>query len=182
MIRAFFGIPVPQDVTRMLTGVQAGLDFGRLVPPENFHITLAFLGEHPEPVLEDVHTLLDGYRFDPIDVTIRGLGVFGGEKPRTLFAGVTPSKPLSALHKRVRSAAREAGIELAREQYRPHVTLARFGGGLVGPDVLDLQAFISARMGRTSADFQATGFNLYESRLGSSAPHYDILAEYPAVA
>ena len=65
--------------------------------------------------------------------------------------------------------AREAGIELAREQYRPHVTLARFGNGLVGPDVLELQAFISARMGRSSADFQMTGFNLYESRLGSSA-------------
>lgn len=180
MIRAFFGIPIPPDVTRMLTGVQAGLDFGRIVPPENFHITLAFLGEHPEPVLEDVHTLLDGFRFDPVDVVIRGLGVFGGEKPRSVFAEVTPSRALTAVRKRVRTAAREAGIELAREQYRPHVTLARFGTGLVGPDVLELQAFISARMGRSSADFQMTGFNLYESRLGSSAPHYDVLAEYPA--
>ena len=180
MIRAFFGIPVPPEVTRMLTGVQAGLDFGRIVPPENFHITLTFLGEHPEPVLEDVHTLLDGFRFDPVDVEIRGLGVFGGEKPRTLFAEVLPSKPLSAMRKRVRTAARQAGIELAHEQYRPHVTLARFSNGLMGQDVLDLRAFLSARMARTNATFRATGFNLYESRLGSSAPHYTVLAEYPA--
>lgn len=180
MIRAFFGIPVPQDVTRVLTGAQAGLDFGRIVPPENFHITLAFLGEHPKPVLEDVHTLLDEIQFDPIDLEIRGLGVFGGEKPRTLFAEVLPSKPLNTLRKRVRTAAREAGIELAHEQYRPHVTLARFGSGLVGPEVLDLQAFLSARISRTNAVFQATGFALYESRLGSSAPHYSVLADYPA--
>ena len=181
MIRAFFGIPIPSDVTRMLTGVQAGLDIGRIVPPENFHLTLAFLGEHPKPVLEDVHTLLDEYRFDPIDLAIQGLGVFGGEKPRTLFAEVLTSQPLNSVRKRVRSAAREAGIELAHEQFRPHVTLARFGNGLVGPDALDLQAFISARMGRTHATFQATGFALFESRLGASAPHYEVLAEYPAV-
>lgn len=181
MIRAFFGIPIPPDVTRMLTGVQAGLDLGRIVPPENFHITLAFLGEHPKPVLEDVHTLLDDYRFDAIDLEVQGLGVFGGGKPRTLFAEVLPSQLLNTVRKRVRTAAREAGIELAHEQFRPHITLARFGSGLAGPEVLDLQAFISARMARTTAVFQATGFSLFESRLGASAPHYEVLAEYPAV-
>lgn len=178
MIRAFVGIPIPEDLTRMLTGVQAGLDFGRIVPPQNFHITLAYLGEHPEPVIEDVHTLLVNTTPEPMDLDLQGLGVFGGEKPRSLFAEVVPNKPLSTLRKRVRTAAREAGVELGHEHYHPHVTLARFGSGLVGPEVLDLQAFISARMGRTKGSFTADSYTLFESRLGSEAPHYQPLAEY----
>ena len=182
MIRAFVGIPVPADITRMLTGVQVGLEHGRLVPPENFHITLAFLGEHPEPVIEDVHTLLDRIHPEEIDLQIEGLGVFGGEKPRLLFAEVVPNKALSNLRKRVRTAAREAGIELEHGRYHPHVTLARFGSGLVGGDMLDLQRFLSARMARTKGAFIAKGFSLFESRLGSEAPHYSVLAEYGQTA
>lgn len=179
MIRAFVAIPIPDNVTRLLTGIQAGLDFGRIVPAENFHITLAYLGEHPEPVIEDVHTLLDTVQPAPIDLRIEGLGVFGGEKPRSLFAEVVPSKPLSTLRKKIRTAARNAGIDLGHEHYHPHITLARFpGNGLVGPEVLDLQAFLSARMGRTKGAFTAEHFILYESRLGSEAPHYMALAKY----
>jgi 2'-5' RNA ligase len=178
MIRAFVGIPVPAEITRMLTGVQIGLKHGRLVPPENFHITLAFLGEHPEPNIEDVHTLLDGIHPEEIHLEINGLGVFGGEKPRLLFAEVVPNKALNTLRKRVRTAAREAGIDLEHSRYHPHITLARFGSGLIGGDVFDLQQFISARMARTRGAFTAAGFNLFESRLGSEAPHYSVLAGY----
>ncbi len=178
MIRAFVAIPVPQEITRMLTGVQARLEVGRLVPPENFHITLAYLGEYPEPVIEDVHTLMVGIEPEAIHLQIEGLGVFGGEKPRLLFAEVVPNKTLSMLRKRVRSAARDAGIKLEHSRYHPHITLARFGSGLVGGDVLDLQQFISARMVRAKGSFTATGFSLYESRLGSHAPHYSTLSNY----
>lgn len=179
MIRAFVAIPIPVDLTRMLSGIQAGLEFGRIVPPENFHITLAYLGEHPEPVIEDVHTLLATITPEPLELTIQGLGVFGGEKPRALFAEIVPNKPLSTLRKKVRQAAREAGIDLGHTAYHPHITLARFSGnGLVGPEVLDLQAFISARIGRTSGAFTAQSFTLFQSRLGAEAPHYEPLAEY----
>ena len=82
MMRAFVGILIPPEITRMLTGVQVGLEHGRLVPPESFHSTLASLGEQPEPVIEDVHTLLDGIHPEEIELNIEGLGVFGGEKPR----------------------------------------------------------------------------------------------------
>lgn len=162
----------------MLTGAQTGLEIGRLVPPQNFHITLAYLGEHPEPVVEDVHTMLDGTRSPAIDIRLEGLGVFGGGKPRSLFAEVQRNRDLSALRKRVRTAARSAGIELEHQQYHPHVTLARFGGGLVGEDVAMLQAFISARIARVRGAFQADLFHLYESRLGSEAPTYTPLADY----
>ena len=179
MIRAFVAVPVPPEITAMLTGVQAGLEIGRLVPPENFHITLAFLGDQKRPVLEDLHTLLDSIDPEPMELQISGLGVFGGEGPRLLFAEMVPNRPLSTLRKKVRQAAQEAGIDLKHEAYHPHITLARFSGnGLIGGDVVDLQQFISARLARVQGQFTATGFSLYESRLGSDAPHYEALSEY----
>ena len=54
MIRAFVAIRPPEDIVDALEEVQADLAAGRPVAPENLHITLVFLGEHPAPQLEDL--------------------------------------------------------------------------------------------------------------------------------
>ena len=177
MIRAFVGIDVPDDVAAMLAGALVGLDVGNPVPPENFHVTLAFLGEHPLPVVEDVADALSQIKAGPFDLEIAGLGTFGAA-PRLLFAEVVPSRELSDLRKRTRRAAAAGGIELAHERFRPHVTLARMGQGLVGEDAERLCAHIARRMGQVRAQFRVTGFTLYESRLGRSGPIYTALEDF----
>ena len=178
MIRAFVGIGMPDDVAAMLAGALVGLDVGNPVPAENFHLTLAFLGEHPLPVLEDVADALSQITSGAFDLDIKGLGTFGSA-PRILFAEVAPSRELSDLRKRTRRAAAAGGVELAHERYRPHVTLARMGQGLVGEEAERLRAHIARRMGQVKAHFRVTGFTLYESRLGRSGPIYSALEDFP---
>ena len=113
MIRAFVGLPVPREIARDLEAAQAGLPVGNPVASENFHITLAFLGEHQSPVIEDVHHALTPIVAPEVAIDISGLGTFGNAAPRILFAGVQPSPALGELRKKVRRAAREAGAELA---------------------------------------------------------------------
>ena len=177
MIRAFVGIPVPEPVARSLTIAQAGLEVGYPVPPENFHITLAFLGEQQEPVVEEVADALSLVSADAFDLRLSGLGTFGSA-PRILFADVAPSPALSALRKRVRRIAVDAGIEMTHERFRPHVTLARFGRGLVGDDAESLRGHIARRMAMVDHEFQAQEFTLYESHLGRSGPSYAALATF----
>ena len=43
------------------------------MPPENSHLTVAFLGEHPEPVIEDVHLALDKIRAPGFALTLSGV-------------------------------------------------------------------------------------------------------------
>ncbi|MEM1382706.1 MAG: RNA 2',3'-cyclic phosphodiesterase [Pseudomonadota bacterium] len=180
MIRAFVAIPLPDDAADALELRQAGLRVGRHVTAENFHITLCFLGNHPEPVVEDAHYALSDIRVPPLSLTIAGLGAFGDQRPRSLHAVVRPNPSLTALREKVVRAIRGAGITLPRERFVPHVTLARFGnGGLRGEALLELQAYTGRHMGFTLGPLPVEHFTLFESRLTGSGPIYEPLAEYP---
>ena len=179
MIRAFAAIALPGPVTSALTAAQAGLPAGRPVAPENFHLTVAFLGEHPEPVIEDVHLALDGIRAPEFALTLTGAGLFGGRRPRALYAGVRPEPALSRLRKKVLQAARDAGLHMPRGRYTPHVTLARFNAGLQGDEAAEMRDFAARRMGFTAGPFEVGAFLLIRSTLGRNGPVYEELAAYP---
>ncbi|MEM1299862.1 MAG: RNA 2',3'-cyclic phosphodiesterase [Pseudomonadota bacterium] len=182
MIRAFVGLPVPEDVCRTLEGAQVGLKIGKLVPPENFHLTLAFLGEHPETLIEDVHDGLSAIRAAAVGVEAFGLGMFGDAPPRAIFADVTPVDELKVLRKKVRQAAREYGIALHAQRFHPHITLARFNRGLTPDDAAEVGAFVARNSPRAKVAFRAESFCLYRSFLGGEGPIYEVLAEYPLSA
>jgi 2'-5' RNA ligase len=179
MIRAFAGIALPDSVVRSLTAAQAGLPSGRPVAPENFHLTVAFLGEHPEPVIEDVHLALDGIRAPGFALTLSGTGLFGGQRPRVLYARVQPQPALNRLRKKVLQAARGTGLRLPRERYSPHVTLARFNAGLGGEEASEMRDFAARRMAFTAGPFEVGEFLLIRSTLGRNGPVYQELAAYP---
>jgi len=179
MLRAFVAIPLPDEVVDALTGAQAGLPAGRPVAPENLHITVAFLGEHPEPLVEDVHYALDRIRAPAFQLTLDGLGLFGGDRPRVLYAGVRPEPMLSHLREKVLQAARGAGLRMDRARYNPHVTLARFNSGLKGEDAEKMRNFTVRRMAFKTGPFEVGEFHLYRSTLGRNGPIYEELAAYP---
>ena len=161
MIRAFVAIALPEDVADALLAAQAGLPAGRAVERDALHLTLAFLGEHPEPAVEDAHCALEAIRLPAFQLRLAGLGLFGEGRPKVLHAEAAPEPRLLQLREKVVQAARGAGMRLERARFRPHVTLARCNAGLAGEEAERMRAF--AALG---AGFRA-------------GPAYDALAVYP---
>ncbi|MBT8456826.1 MAG: RNA 2',3'-cyclic phosphodiesterase [Rhodobacteraceae bacterium] len=177
MTRAFLAIPLPDDVIDALTRVQQGLPEGRAVAHDNLHLTLVFLGDVGAEALEDLHDTLSAVRAGPITLRIDGLDLFGGERPRSLWARVVAGPELGALQTRLESTARRAKIDVPRRRFVPHVTLARFrpGGGVSD----GFHRYLVDRAGFALPAFDVHRFSLYTSTLYEDGPVYDVLAEYP---
>jgi RNA 2',3'-cyclic 3'-phosphodiesterase len=177
MIRAFLGLDPPEPVRAALTVQQFLLPLPRKSPPENLHLTLAFMGEVEEPLLEAAHEALQTLRPAPFELTLQGFGLFGGARPHTVWAGVTPSSPLNQLQARVEATLRRTGLSLEHRNFTPHITLGRF-------PALGFEA--AARLERaiattpfTAGPWEVQDMVLWQSHLTHSGPHYTELARYP---
>lgn len=115
MIRLFVAIELPGEVRDRLAMLGAGVENARWVPPENLHLSLRFIGEVHEPVVEDIIPALSRIRMKPFALTLSGAGHFeSGKRVRALWVGVEKSPPLINLQERIEAALARAGVlELA---------------------------------------------------------------------
>ncbi len=178
MIRAFVALILPDEVCDQLAGLQAELPAGRIVPRENLHVTLAFIGRQPEPLLAELDLTLAAIAAPALSLRIEGVGGFGpGPRPRSIHAVLRPDPALDGLRRKVENAARGLGIALPARRFVPHVTLARPRAGRVDPPRLEraLAAAMDFRLG----PFTVHAFALYQSLPGREGPVYEVLASYP---
>jgi 2'-5' RNA ligase len=104
----------------------AALSTRRTSEPEQWHITLAFLGEVKSP-----DSLYGGLReaaarTPPFELRLAGSGAFTGA--RAVWAGVAGDLDgLGALASEVQQACRTAGVPLERRRFRPHLTIGKTG-------------------------------------------------------
>lgn len=174
-MRSFVAVEMPGEMREAMVAMQVGLP-GRHVPEENLHLTLAFLGEVEEARLHDLHGVLSGLKLAAPMLRVTARDVFEGRKPVLAFATLAPDPGLEAARRAVRQAARDVGIALGRERFRPHVTLSRFGRGISGRDAERL----AARLGPVAGPVEgrAARFGLYRSDLRADGPRYELLAGY----
>lgn len=126
MPRLFTGLAVPPAVADALKAYQGGLPGARWIEPGDFHVTLRFLGDVEVTVADDVVEALAEMRArPPLTVTLDGLGIFGGDRPRALYAAVLADPALTDLQAEQERLVRRAGVEPERRKFTPHVTLAR---------------------------------------------------------
>jgi 2'-5' RNA ligase len=177
-MRAFVAIDLPDRVRTALEAVQERLPLGRAVDPDQMHLTLAFLGEQPDDLIETAHQALEGIRLPPFELHLQGLGTFGDRQPTVLWAGVRDPGPVKALHDRILPALHGAGIVLERRRFRPHVTLARFDRTATA-DHERLATFLARWNGFPSPPFLVEDFGLWRSTLLKAGAVHEELARYP---
>lgn len=126
MPRLFTGLQLPEETRFALSLKRGGLAGARWIEPEDYHITLSFIGDIDQGTAREVLATLDRHPpFAPFSLTVSHLGVFGGDKPRTLYAGLEVSEPLAHLQAQQERLLEHAGIVPEKRKFTPHVTLAR---------------------------------------------------------
>jgi len=126
MPRLFTGIEIPaeqrEEIARLKVPLPGG---GRWTEPDDLHLTLRFVGDVEKPQAREFADNLETIDVDAFELRLSGLGVFGGNEPRSIWTGVETSAPLEALARANDRAARAAGLPPDGRQFKPHVTLAR---------------------------------------------------------
>lgn len=128
-IRVFIALAPPDDakdeLARALAPAYAAYPGMRWNRIEDWHITLAFLGELPVTVVPRLRAPLAELAAErrPLELSLRGGGQFDS---RVLWSGIAGDVPgLHRLADDVRGLVKEAGIAYEGRPLRPHLTLAR---------------------------------------------------------
>jgi 2'-5' RNA ligase len=177
-MRVFLGLDLPDPVRSALAVQQFLLPLPRRVPVEQFHLTLLFVEEADETALEAAHDGWAALSFARFALELRGLGLFGGDRPRAAWAGVAPSDPLMRLQARVERVARAAGLAPESRRFVPHVTLGRFPPPQFA-DAARLERAVAEGAGFASPEWQVRDMVLWQSHLSARGARYDELARHP---
>ena len=177
-IRSFIALPIPQDIANELGDVAAKMSYQdksgavRWVDQENYHITLAFLGEQHEHDLETLAEQLDYHlRQTEFEVVLSHLSPFPETRPKLVAAMVGKSSSLDELHRQIDSAIKSSDMPIERRKFIPHVTLGRYRHSR--------NAYAGNIPLNVSFDVAIDEVVLYESVLTSTGAEYEPIYRFP---
>ncbi|WP_028608792.1 RNA 2',3'-cyclic phosphodiesterase [Paenibacillus harenae] len=180
-MRLFAAVPLPGTIAGELEEwarkQKSRLSFRKWVHPQDYHITLQFLGDTPASKTAALQTALGGVRGGAFRLSLNGAGTFGSPNaPRVLWAGVAGElERLIALHSAVANATGPLGFALEERPYAPHITLARtFSSGNASAPMPE-GATADAPSGM---QWEADRFVLMRTHMHAS-PMYEVIGEFP---
>jgi 2'-5' RNA ligase len=175
MLRLFVALPLPALVKTQLGALAGGIPGARWVPPENYHLTLRFIGEIENWQAEEVDHALAAIRAPRFDLSLAGIGTFEkGGRIQSLHVQAERNDGLTRLQAKVETALQRIGLEPERRRFAPHVTLARTDKA----DTFKLISFVQTHSLFRPPPVTIEHFTLFSSYLGKEAAHYVPEVEY----
>ncbi|MEQ1669822.1 MAG: RNA 2',3'-cyclic phosphodiesterase [Hyphomicrobium sp.] len=175
MPRLFTALQIPEEICAELHGLHQPLPGARWMQPADYHLTLRFAGDINSGVAREFVANLASVEVDAFEVTVNGLGAFGGNDPHSIWAGVVPNPALDALARAHEKAARDAGLPPDKRPFTPHITLAR----LKTARVEDVAKFLTRYSGYRSEPFFVAQAVLMSSRPSAGGGPYAIEDRFP---
>ncbi|NJP36940.1 RNA 2',3'-cyclic phosphodiesterase [Alkalicoccus luteus] len=122
-------ITVREKAVQMQHKLQAADYFRHLTGPQDFHVTLLFLGGWVQGRREKLWTQLQDKQLPAFSLTFSRYAVFGrSERPRVLFLRPDPEGALDEIYQTVIREAARLDFPVPARGYHPHLTLAKKAG------------------------------------------------------
>ncbi len=169
-MRTFIALELPSDFADDVAGLSRRLSAvidGRFMPPQNRHLTLAFLGDVDQTQVSAAIDAMEAAcaQAEPVPFASDGLGKFGRARDATLWLGVSARPELTDLVDRLREELAARDVPFDNKAFKPHITLAR--RACIPQEPLPDLAF--------PRDDQATRVTLFKSKLDRSGAVYEPL-------
>jgi len=178
-VRLFVAVDPPADVRDALVAAMPPADEHlRYVPPEQWHLTLAFYGDVDDAKVESLTAGLQraAARSGAMNVRLAAAGTFPRQptKARVVWVGLDGEvDAVRRLADRCTGAGRRARIAMEARAFRPHLTLARARHGAV-----DATDAVGVLADFTSPWWTVRSLRLVRSHLGATVRH-ETLADLP---
>lgn len=129
-IRAFLAIDLDEHLFDKIRELQNTLvqvkDDLRIVPPENVHITLEFLGNIHPSMVDEISQIMQAITLEPFNLEFKGLGVFNPKFIRVVWIGTGDgSDKVISLVEDLNKSLRSLGMKIKKQKFTPHATIAR---------------------------------------------------------
>ena len=178
MSRIFISLSPDDAITKRLAELQNGLDDVRWTPPEQFHLTLRFIGSIGPERIQEVAAVLGDIRQAPFDLTIHGVGTFPHINSRknlnVLWVGFGHSPALDDLAGRIEDHLQMIGLRPAERDFAAHLTIGR----IRDVDRDQLAAWLEEHDDLELPPFTVASFDLMNSTLFEEGAEYEVLEEY----
>lgn len=178
MPRLFTGVEIPSDVGQALSMLRGGLPGARWIDPENYHLTLRFIGDVDDMTAHEVASMLGRINRGGFELRMEGLTSFGGRKPRAVVATVAAARALLDVQAEQERLLQRIGLEPEGRKFTPHVTLAR----LRDSSSRQVADYLAARGLFRTSPFRVERFVLFSSRNSVGGGPYVVEASYPLSA
>ena len=179
-IRAFYAIELNDEVRNAALHIVEKLkenewsEHVRWTPVKNLHLTMRFLGDVTEEMLQPMNQSIKNQLADvaPFSIMFKEPRLFPHfKKPRVVAAIVPHNDALLVVADILESCAVAAGLEPETRQFKGHLSLGRCKKSFPKRTKLDSIPF--------SSKLPVTRITLIQSQLSSEGPTYIKLAEFP---
>jgi 2'-5' RNA ligase len=178
MPRLFTGVEIPKSIAQSLSMLRGGLPGARWVDPDNYHLTLRYIGDIDDALGREIALMLGQVRRSPFELRFEGVSSFGGRRPRAVFAAIAPTPALIELQAEHDRLLQRLGLEPEGRKYTPHVTLAR----LRDSSSREVADYLATRGFFRSETFPVARFVLFSSRASVGGGPYVVEETYPLAA
>lgn len=172
--RAFIAVdvgPLPNllALSEQLGATRADI---KLVEPENIHITLKFLGECEEELVDRIEKCMRDCSLEiaPFEIKLENIGAFPNlNYMKVVWVGIAGAEPLITMASCLNKAMKDLGFKTDKKGFKPHLTLARVRSPRNKNKLRDV---IEARSEDEFGSVYVDRLFLKKSVLSSSGPTY----------
>ena len=181
-MRSFSAIELPEKIRTILSNIQDELKQARAdvkwIKPENIHLTLKFLGEIEEDLVEKIRPILEGItqRNSSFSLQLSNLGAFPKlQYPRVIWIGVTNDQAVIGIAQDLEKQMIKIGLPAESRQFSSHITLGRVRSAQNRKALVERLEFLNKKSVSGQSQFKVLSLTFFKSTLTPQGPIYEAI-------